>query len=184
MKKILFLLFAFAVLANSAPVYNKTIKGNIGQSIALFGAQRNTVPVMGATVNLDTSEIDTSYYFYDLIDKPTTSHTDTIGWVHFAHKDSTGSDSDRVRIIWYGNSRSDGLGVWSKIDTVTASGSGVTSFTAATPTAVVNSKGYMALMFTIGNPSNSAVALKSAAKDVVLNRPPRIGQLVGQLVGQ
>jgi hypothetical protein len=171
MKKILVALFAFASLAGAAPTKSQSPKGNIGQSIALFGAQRNAVPVMGAVVNLDTSEIDTSYFFYDLTDKPVTGALDTVGWLHFAHKDSTGSDSDRVRVIWYGNSRADGGGLWTKIDSVTASGNAITTFTAATPTAVINSKGYMALMFTVGNPSNSAVALKSVAKDIVLNRP-------------
>jgi hypothetical protein len=32
----------------------------------------------------------------------------------------------------------------------------------------------MALMFTVGNPSNSAVGLKSVAKDIVLNRRIRL----------
>lgn len=170
MKKILALLFAFAALAGAAPIKSQALKGNIGQSLPLFGAQRNTIPVMGAVVNLDTSEIDTSYFFYELTDKPSTGVLDTVGWVHFAHKDSTGSDSDRVRVTWYGNSRADGNGLWTQIDTMNVSGNAITSFTAVTPKPVINSKGYMALMFTIQNPSTSAVALKSAAKDIVLNR--------------
>ena len=176
-------MFAFLVLAlsiltvDAAPVLSKALQGNIGQSLPLFGAQRNTIPVMGAVVNLDTSERDTSYYFYELINKPTTGVLDTIGFVHFAYKDSTGSDSVRVRLIWYGNPQADGQGVWSKIDSINQQGNAITSYTAVTPTAVINSKGYMALMFSIENISNSAVGLKSAAKGVVLNRRQRIGSI-------
>lgn len=173
MKKILVALFALASLAGAAPLKSQALKGNFGHSFPLFGAQPNAAPVMGATVNLDTSEIDTGYFYFDLTDKPVSGVLDTVGWLHFSHKDSTGSDSDRVRVIWYGNSRADGGATWTKIDSVTASGSGVTTFTAATPTAVINSKGYMALMFTVGNPSNSAVALKSAGRNFVLNVPKR-----------
>lgn len=175
MKKILALVFALAMGAHSAPVLGKQLGDNKGQSLALFGAQRNTAPVMGAAVNLDTAEIDTSYYFYELISKPVISFVDTVGWIHFTGKDSTGTDSCRVRLIWYGNSRADGQGIWAKIDSVTysASGSAASAYASGTPTAVVNSKGYQALMFTVSNPSTSAVALKSAAKDIVLNRPKR-----------
>lgn len=177
MKKMFaFLILAlFTLSAHAAPVLSKAIKGNIGQNLPLFGAQRNTAPVMGAVVNLDTSETDTSYYFYELIDKPITGSLDTIGLVHFAYKDSTGSDSTRVKVIWWGNPRADGLGVWSKIDSLNVVAGATTTYTAATPAPVVNSKGYMALMFTINNLSNSAVGLKSAAKDLVLNRRARLG---------
>lgn len=181
-KQLIAVLFLLGLVAgvHAAPTASANLlKGNVGQSIPLFGAQRNTAPVMGAVVNLDTSEIDTSYYFYPLVDKSVLSQTDTVGFVHFAGKDSTGTDSCRVRVIWYGNSRADGLGIWSKIDSVTysASGTPASSYAAGTPTPVVNSKGYMALMFTVGNPSNSNVALKSAAKDIVLNRRSRIGTI-------
>lgn len=177
MKNIIVLIaFVLVSFGHSAPVYSKALQDNVGQALPLFGAQRNTIPTIGTAVNLDTSEIDTSYYTYDLIGKPVVSLTDTVGWLHYAYKDSTGTDSCRVRIIWYGNSRPDGLGIWSKIDSITASATSTaaSSYQAATPTAVVNSKGYSALMFTIGNPSNSAVGLKSAAKDVILNRRERI----------
>ena len=175
MKKILTLVFAFALGAQAAPILGKQLQGNLGQSLPLFGSQRNTAPSMSAVVNLDTSEIDTSYYFYELIAKPVISIVDTIGWVHFAGKDSTGTDSCRVRLIWYGNPRADGLGIWAKIDSVTysASGTPASSYASGTPTAVVNSKGYQALMFTVSNPSTSAVGLKSAAKDIVFNRSKR-----------
>ena len=176
----LFTLLIMASLGHSAPVLSKALSGNIGQSLPLFGAQRNTIPVMGAAVNLDTSELDTSYYFYELINKPTTGVLDTIGFLHFSYKDSTGSDSTRVKVIWYGNSRADGLGVWAKIDSINQQGNAITTYTAVAPTAVINSKGYMALMFTIGNLSNSAVGLKSVAKDIVLNRRQRIGTLYQQ----
>lgn len=179
MKK-LFAILTLATLASTAeaaPVLSKAIKGNIGQSLPLFGAQRNTIPVMGAVVNLDTSERDTSYYFYELIDKPATGVLDTIGFVHFAYKDSAGSDSARVRLIWYGNPQADGQGIWTKIDSINQQGNAITSYTAVTPAAVINSKGYMALMFTVENISNSAVGLKSAAKGIVLNRRQRIGSI-------
>lgn len=175
MKKILFLLIGLALSAQAAPVQSHLIRGNIGQSIPLFGSQRNGEPSMSAVVNLDTSEIDTSKYFYELIDKPILGNLDTVGFVHFAYKDSTGSDSTRVKVIWYGNPRADGLGVWSKIDSLNVVAGATTTYTAATPAAVVNSKRYAAIMFSIGNLSNSAVGLKSVAKDVVLNRSARIG---------
>jgi hypothetical protein len=169
-------LLTLASAALAAPLPSNIIVGNLGQSLPLFGAQRNTSPLVSAVVNLDTSEIDTSYFFYRLVDKPTTGSLDTVGFLHFAAKDSVGTDSCRVRIIWYGNSRNDGLGLWSKIDSVTysATSTAASSYAAATPTPVINSKGYMALMFTVGNPSNSAVALKSVAKDIVLNRRLRL----------
>ena len=153
------------------------IEGNKGQAIPLFGSARSGEPKMTAEINLDTSEIDTSKYFYQLVEKPTTGVLDTIGFVHFAYKDSTGSDSTRVRVIWYGNPQPDGLGVWSKIDSINQQGNAITSFTAATPKAVINSLGYSAIMFTIGNPSNSAVGLKSTAKGVVLTRKKRLGSI-------
>lgn len=178
MKTILMFLLAFVASAHSAaPVLSHLIRGNNGQSIPLFGAARSGEPVMGSEINLDTSEIDTSKYFYQLVDKPATGVLDTIGFVHFAYKDSTGTDSVRVRVIWYGNPQPDGKGVWSKIDSINQQGTSITSFTAATPKAVINSLGYAAIMFTIGNPSNSAVALKSTAKGVVLNRRQRIGSI-------
>lgn len=181
MKKMLALVLALGFALAYSGTYNKSIKGNIGQSIPLFGSQPNGVPSMSATVNLDTSEIDTSYYFYDLIDKPTTSHTDTVGWVHFSVKDSTGSDSAAARVVWWGNSRSDGLGVWSQIDSVTKGPTGsATVYAAATPTAVINSKGYMAIRFTLSNPLHFAVAQKCVVKDIVFNRRPRLGLVVGQ----
>lgn len=177
MKKVLFLLLGLALYIQGAPnSITQLIEGNKGQSIPLFGSQRNTAPNRDAIVNLDTSEIDTSYYGYNLLDKPILGNLDTVGFVHFDFKDSTGSDSARVRVIWYGNSRPDGLGTWSKIDSVTAAAASASSYAASTPTAVVNSKRYQALMFTIGNPSNSAVGLKSVAKNIVLNRSARIGQ--------
>jgi hypothetical protein len=158
-----------------AAVPSNIIVGNLGQSLPLFGTKRDSLPSMRA-VNLDTSEIDTSYYFYRLVDKPTTGSLDTIGFLHFAAKDSVGTDSCRVRVIWYGTTRNDGLGLWSKIDSVTysATSTAASAYAAATPTPVINSKGYMALMFTVGNPSNSAVGLKSVAKDIVLNRRIRL----------
>jgi hypothetical protein len=179
MKKILFILLGLALYISGAPnSMTQIIEDNKGQSVALFGSQRNTAPSMNAVVNLDTSEIDTSYYGYNMIDKPIIGNLDTLGFLHFDYKDSTGTDSCRVRVIWYGNSRPDGQGIWNKIDSVTASASGAaaSSYQSATPTAVVNSKRYMAFMFTIGNPSNSAVGLKSVAKNIVLNRAARIGQ--------
>lgn len=177
-------LFAFFVLlgllgtasaANLGP--SDILNQNKGQSIPLFGSSPNSAPSPDAVVNLDTSEIDTSYYFYRLVEKPVASNIDTVGFVHFSAKDSTGTDSCRVRIIWYGNSRTDGRAIWTKIDSVTysASGSAAGSYAAGTPTPVVNSKGYMAIMFTVGNPSNSAVALKSVSKNIVLNRRARLG---------
>jgi hypothetical protein len=176
MKPILLFLLALAASVQAAsPVISHLMRDNVGQSIPLFGATRSGEPKMSAEVNLDTSEIDTSKYFYQLLDKPATGVLDTIGFVHFAYKDSTGSDSTRVRVIWYGNPQPDGLGVWSKIDSINQQGNAITSYTAATPKAVINSLGYQAIMFTIGNPSNSAVGLKSTAKGVVLNRRARIG---------
>lgn len=175
MKKTLFLLLGLALSAQAAPVASKLLSGNIGQSIPLFGSQRNGEPTQSAVVNLDTSEIDTSKYFYTLVDKPILGALDTIGFVHFAYKDSAGSDSTRVKLIWYGNPRPDGQGIWTKIDSVNVVAGAITTYTAATPTPVVNSKRYAAIMFSIGNLSNSAVGLKSVAKDIVLNRAARIG---------
>ena len=175
MKKFAFLLLGLALGVQAAPIASKLISGNVGQSIPLFGSQRNGEPTQSAIVNLDTSEIDTSKYFYTLIDKPILGNLDTIGFVHFAYKDSTGSDSTRVKVIWYGNARADGGGLWSKIDSLNVVAGATTTYTAATPAAVVNSKRYSAIMFSIGNLSNSAVGLKSVAKDIVLNRGARIG---------
>ena len=176
MKKILFILLALALYTIGAPIsISQMIEDNKGQSIPLFGSQRNTAPNVNAVVNLDTSEIDTSYYGYNLIEKPILGNTDTLGFLHFDFKDSVGSDSARVRVIWYGNSRPDGLGTWVKIDSVTAAAATASNYAAATPTAVVNARRYSAFMFTIGNPSTSAVGLKSVAKNIVLNRAPRLG---------
>jgi hypothetical protein len=178
MKNILLFLLAFVAYSQAAaPVASDLIRGNIGQSIPLFGSSRSGEPKMGAEVFLDTSERDTSKYFYRLVDKPATGVLDTIGFVHFAYKDSTGSDSTRVKVIWYGNPQPDGLGVWSKIDSINQQGNAITTYTAVTPKAVINANAYMALMFTIENLSNSNVALKSAAKGVVLNRRQRIGSI-------
>ena len=127
MKKILFLLVGLALSAQAAPTLSHLIRGNVGQSVPLFGAQRNGEPSPASIVNLDTSEIDTSKYFYQLLEKPIVGAVDTVGFVHFAFKDSSGTDSARVRIIWYGNARADGLGLWSKIDSVTASGTSISS---------------------------------------------------------
>lgn len=177
MKKFLFILLGLALYIHGAPAsMSQLIEDNKGQSVPLFGSQRNTAPSMNAIVNLDTSEIDTSYYGYNLIGKPILGNLDTLGFLHFDFKDSTGTDSARVRVIWYGNSRPDGQGTWNKIDSVTASAASASAYASATPTAVVNSKGYQAFMFTIGNPSNSAVGLKSVAKNIVVNRRARIGQ--------
>lgn len=175
MKKVLFLLLGLAFAHGAPNSITQLIEDNKGQSIPLFGSLRNTVPNRDAIVNLDTSEIDTSYYGYNLLSKPIIGNTDTLGFLHFDFKDSTGSDSARVRVIWYGNSRPDGLGTWNKIDSVTASAATASSYASVAPAVVVNSKSYMAVMFTIGNPSNSAVALKSVAKNIVLNRRARIG---------
>jgi hypothetical protein len=182
MKNVITFLLVFAGLASAKPVPSRLIIGNMGQSLPLFSAQPNAVPVMGAVLNLDTSEIDTGYYFYQLLDKPITGSVDTVGYLHFAAKDSSGTDSARVRVIWYGNSRVDGLGIWTKIDSVTysATSTAASAWAAGTPTPVVNSKAYSAFMFTVGNPSNSAVALKSAAKDIVLNRRERLMAVVPQ----
>lgn len=178
MRNILLILLGLAATSQAAaPVASNLISGNKGQAIPLFGSSRSSEPKMTAEINLDTSEIDTSKYFYQLVDKPATGVLDTIGFVHFAYKDSAGSDSTRVRVIWYGNPQPDGLGVWSKIDSINQQGNAITSFTAATPKAVINSLGYSAIMFTIGNPSNSAVGLKSTAKGVVLTRKQRIGSI-------
>lgn len=178
MKKLLLVILALGPLVFGG-TYNKSIKGNIGQSIPLFGAQPNTIPVMGAQVNLDTMEADTGYYFYDLIDKPVIGTSDTVGQVHFTCKDSTGTDSVGVRVEWQGNMREDGNGTWASIDTVRLNiNTSSNVYTNATPTAVINSKSYMALRFIVKNMKNGSVAQKSVCKDFVLNRRPRMA-LIG-----
>jgi hypothetical protein len=177
MKNLLFLLAAIAMasLGHSAPTYSKIIKGNIGQSLPLFGSSSSTQPAASSLIYLDTSEVDTAYYFYDLIDKPVVSLTDTVGWVSFAVKDSVGTDSAAAKVVWYGNNRSDGLGIWTAIDSVTKGPTAsASSYAAVAPAAVVNSKGYAALMFTLVNPLHAAVAQKCVVKDTRLNRRARL----------
>lgn len=174
-KQFLIVLFALVALGHSAPTYSKALKGNIGQSLPLFGTSSSREPQQSSLIYLDTMEVDTSYFFYDLIDKPVVSLTDTVGFVSFAVKDSVGTDSAAARVVWWGNSRSDGKGTWSLIDSVTKGPTGsATTYAAATPTPVVNSKGYAAIMFTLRNPLLTAVAQKCVVKDVMLNRRPRL----------
>lgn len=175
MKKILALVFAAALLGHSAPTYSKVLKGNIGQSLPLFGSTSSTQPAASSTINLDTSEIDTSYFFYDLTDKPMLAVVDTVGFVSFAVKDSVGTDSAAAKVIWYGNTRADGLGIWNAIDSVTKGPTASASaYAQATSTPVVNSVGYMAIMFTLTNPLHFAVAQKCTVKDTRFNRRARI----------
>ena len=171
--KTAFALILSLVALGAAQLPSKVIQGNMGQSVLLFGSAPNGEPLQGSLVNLDTSEIDTSKYFYELIDKPVGSATDTvIGYVHFRCKDSTGTDSIGVRLAWDANSRLDGKGTWTAIDSVTLSGTG-SSYLNATPTMVYNNKAYMALRFRVKNIKVSAVGLKPTCRDFVHNRQRR-----------
>lgn len=173
MKKIITILLSLAAMGYAQTAKGKQLQDNIGQSLFLFGSAPNGIPSPDALVNLDTAEIDTSYYWYELVDKPINAIADTVGQVHFRCKDSTGTDSMGVRINWDGNSRADGKGLWALMDSVTLLGASASSYVNGTPTAVVNSLGYMAIRFRIKNIKVSAVGLKSTCRDVVLNRRKR-----------
>jgi hypothetical protein len=173
MKNVLIILLSLAALGQAQTTKSKQLLGNIGQTLYLFGSQPNGEPGPDAQVNLDTSEIDTSKYFYELIDRPISGLGDSIvGYVHFRCKDSTGTDSLGVRLWWDGNSRADGRGTWATIDSVSLLGTG-SSYLNATPTAISNAKTYMALRFRVKNTKVSAVGLKPTCRDFVLNRARR-----------
>lgn len=175
MNKFLILLLAFAGISQAAPTHSLLIDGNKGQAFPLFGATSSTQPNAKSLIYLDTSEVDTAYYFYDLIGKPIISITDTIGFVSLAVKDSTGTDSAAAKIVWYGNTRSDGLGIWNAIDSVTKGPTASAStYSQMASTPVINSKGYAAIMFTLVNPLHAAVAQKCVVKDPMFNRRARI----------
>lgn len=179
MKKILILLLGVAAITQAATVVSPIIDGNKGQSIPLFGPSPNGEPIMGKYVYLDTMEVDTSKYVYRLTDKPVWAIVDTIGYVHFACKDSTGTDTLAIKLKWQGNALADGSGVWANIDSVTlkdlgASGNAAQGvLTNATATPVVNSKAYMSIRFMFTNILGSNANRKSACLAPVLNRHPR-----------
>jgi hypothetical protein len=175
--KNIFALFAFVLvsLGYSAATYSKAIQGNEGQNIPIFGSSSSTIPTPGSIINLDTSEVDTAYYFYDLLGKPVVSLTDTVGFISLAVKDSTGTDSAAARIVWYGNNRADGKGTWVLIDSVTKGPTAsASSYANMTQTPVINSLGYMALMFVLKNPLHASVAQKCTVKDAYFSRRQRL----------
>jgi hypothetical protein len=171
MKTIIVLALALFSLG-LAQTKSKAIAGNVGQSIPLFGSAPNGEPLPSSQVNLDTSELDTSKYFYELIDKPINSTTDTLGHVSFECKDSTGTDSIGVRLRWYFNTSPNGTANWRVADSVTITGTG-SSYLNATATPIVNALGYMAIKFEVKNIKVSAVGLKPTCRNFLLDRRKR-----------
>jgi hypothetical protein len=182
MKKILILLFCLAAFAKATVPYpDRDFTG--GKSIGLLGATPGAEPAPIEWISMDALENDTSKYHYQLLNKPVVTFNDTIGFVHFACKDFAGTDTLAVKLKWQGNSRADGASVWANMDSVTlkdlaANGNAAYGvLTNATPTAVVNSKGYAAIRFILTNILPTNATQKAACQTPILNIPLRVGAI-------
>lgn len=183
MKKTIFAILTLGLVSfgtAAPPTLSKILSENKGQSLPLIPSSTSTTPEIGKWIFLDSNEVDTSTYFYSLVDKPIYSVVDTVGVIHFACKDSTGTDTLAVALFWDGNPQADGKGVWTTIASDTlqnlaaASNAAHGVLTAVTPKMVINTVGYMALRFRFKNVAGSNAARKAACNTPVLNRHQRV----------
>lgn len=166
-------LFAILTLALVTLVGAEII--GTAEIIPLPGNKGASIPVLNRTdadVNLDTSEIDTSARWFNVIDREIRTFTDTIGRVFMRCDDSSGTDSVGGRLIWQGNPHPQGKAVWTAMDSVSiAVASGAETQTSGL---VVNSSRYSLIRFILRNqlaPGGSA-AEKSVCRNVRLNISP------------
>lgn len=120
-------------------------------------------------IHLDTTEIDTAYIRFNVLEKPVFSYADTLGTISFAVKDSTGTDTAAIRMYWYGNARPDGKGQWFKVDSLDCKDLTSTELSSyKTCSKVVTSTGGFSLLeFRARNYLASNANRKSTIKDAV-----------------
>ena len=161
--KTLLLLLITVGLSFSATIQT-TFQGNETQSNGLFFTTRSTV------INLDSSEVDTSQYIFNLSKLPKFGSPDTMGFAFMECKDSTGTDTVHVGVYWQWNSDPAGQATWQTGDSMTINTGTTTSTYAVRSKAVVNTNGWGAIRFYIKNQAAPNVAKKSACRYVQLNR--------------
>lgn len=144
--------------------------------VKLIGNEKGSIPVMRqlakTDVVIDTSEVDTSTVYFNLIDDPFTHYGDTLGQVFMRCDDSAGTDTVGGRLIWEGNPRTDGKQLWERIDSVAIlAGTGVETLTSK---AVVNAKRFMSIRFLLRNQLLPAAGKKTVCRDITLNLQRRL----------
>lgn len=128
-------------------------------------------------IHLDTTEIDTGYVLFHVLNSPIYAINDTLGVFSFTCKDSTGADTTNVIGKWTASPRCDGKGVFENLDSVTYKGATSAVAEAGTPISssytnkrayVVNTGGFCSYRFYLRNPlTGGSGARKATCKDAV-----------------